>query len=109
MSKLNDLRARHAPSAIPPPSSNASWHEEQSYSAHVMAEYDAARVAAPRDIAYLLGELDAAHELLQLMWDQADAWHGEHASSHFRSEIHDRLRAYLAGEAADRNKLMEGR
>jgi len=97
--KLADLRARHAPSNIPVPGPNASWHEEQAYGARIQAEWDKARATAPEDIAYLLAELDTAHRLLQTMWMRADEWHGERASSHFRSEINYQLSKCLHGEA----------
>lgn len=40
-----------------------------------------------------LGQLMAARTLLWTMWKEADRWTGPTASSHFRSEIQERLHA----------------
>lgn len=48
----------------------------------------------------VVAERDDALDLLQLMWDEADRWHGERASSHFRSEISERIKKLIGRRLA---------
>ena len=40
-----------------------------------------------------LAELDEARALAVEMWQRRDDWHGERSSSHYRSDLADRLQA----------------
>ena len=71
--------------------SNAEWNADQA------AGERSLRQAHDRD-AKDKSDLAALRLLVAEMWADADAWHGEAASSHYRSRIAERARAELQGQ-----------
>ncbi len=63
-----------------------SWHHDQ-------AEGEAALRRLEKEARELPGRFEALQRLVKEMWEEAPAWHGEDASSHYRSKLRERAAA----------------
>jgi hypothetical protein len=63
--------------------SNSQWHNDQGIGEAALRRLEKERLELPERFAKL-------QKLTEEMWTEADAWHGDKASSHYRSKIRER-------------------